>query len=350
MKTIHQLILLAVFCLSSTLYAANNNLIIFSQDGNKFSVVLNGQQQNSMPETNVKITGLNAPNYKVKIIFANGAVPSFDQTVYLMEGGSEVSNKEFTYSLELKKSGEWKLKPNSIADVPQTTVAVPDQSVYVYNPSGYATPSQTTTTVSTTTATGQTTGGTVIITDPSRTAGTTQQTTTTTTNGVGTTQQTTTTTTTGSPNTAGVGMNVGGVGMNVVIYDNMGGTTTQQTTTTTTTTTSGTVQQPQPEVQDDKCQWAMGATDFANAKASVEKQSFEDQKLKIAKQILTTNCMSSAQVKQIMALFSFEETKLDWAKFAYGKTTDPQNYYQLNDGFTYPSSVDALNEYIGTQK
>lgn len=347
MKTIQQLILLAVFCLSTTMYAANNNLIIFSQDGNKFSVVLNGLQQNSMPETNVKITGLNAPNYKVKIIFANGAVPSFDQTVYLMEGGTEVSNKEFSYSLELKKSGEWKLKPNSIGDIPQTTVATPNQVVYVYNPSGNATPAQTTTTVSTTTTTSGQTGNTVIIADPSRTG--TTSTTTTTTNGAGTTQQTTTTTTSGSPNAAGVNMNVGGVGMNVVIYDNMGGTTTQQTTTTTTTTGATTVQQPQP-VQDDKCHWAMSATDFANAKASVEKQSFEDDKLKVAKQILSSNCMSSAQVKQIMTMFSYEETKLEWAKFAYGKTTDPQNYYQLNDGFTYSSSVDALNAYIETQK
>jgi hypothetical protein len=51
-----------------------------------------------------------------------------------------------------------------------------------------------------------------------------------------------------------------------------------------------------------------------------------------------------------MGLFSFEDSKLEWAEYAYGKTTDPNNYYQLNDGFTFSSSVDSLNEYIESHK
>lgn len=94
----------------------------------------------------------------------------------------------------------------------------------------------------------------------------------------------------------------------------------------------------------------MSATDFAAAKASVEKQMMDDSKLKVAKQVVGTNCMTTAQVKEIMTLFTMERTKLDWAKFAYGKTSDPQNYYQLNDGFMFSSSVDELNKYIETQK
>lgn len=94
----------------------------------------------------------------------------------------------------------------------------------------------------------------------------------------------------------------------------------------------------------------MSSSDFAAAKKSVQGQSFEDQKLKVAKQVLNTNCMSTSQVKEIMALFSFEDTKVDWAQFAYGKTTDPNNYFQLNDGFTYSDSVDKLNAYIESHK
>lgn len=349
MKTILKpLAFVAALLSACTIYAKDNNLVIFSQDGNKFSVILNGLRQNENPATNVKVSGLDAPNYKVKIIFENQAVAPFDQTVYLMDGGTEVDSKEFSYSLELKKNGEWKLKPNSIADI-STTPPPADQVVYVYNTAGPATP-KTTTIVSTTTTTGG--QAEIVNINMGTTAQTTQQTTTTTTGGTGTiTQQTTTTTTNGNPNAAGVNMNVGGVGMNVVIYDNMGGTT-QQTTTTTTTQTSGTtITEPSPKTNDEThCYWPMTISEFSNAKASVEKQSFEDGKLKVAKQILSTNCMSSAQVKEIMGMFAYEETKLEWAKFAYGKTTDPNNYYQLNDGFTYPSSVDELNSYIESHK
>lgn len=360
MKTLlKQITVIAALIISCSAYSMSNNLIIFSQDGNKFTVILNGLRQNEKPETNVKVTGLNASSYKVKIIFENTALGAFDQYVWLMDAGTEVTNKEFSYSVEQKKKGDWKLKPTSIADIPQSPTTTPDQVVYVFNPSGNATPAAgTTTSVTTTTTTGQTE---TVTTGVSTGATATPQGGTTTTNvgvndGSGSTQQTTTTTTTTTGDGANVNMNAGGVGISVVITDGMSGTSTSTTTTTTTTTnqsTTTTTEQPAPQPTANtatQCYFPMSATDFANAKASVQKQSFEDGKLKIAKQIMTTNCMSVAQVKEIMALFSFEETKLEWAKFAYGKTTDPQNYYQLNDGFTFSSSVDELNEYIETQK
>lgn len=360
MKTLlRSLLLLTVIFASTAVYAGTNNLVIFSQDGNKFTVILNGLRQNEKPETNVKVTGLIASQYKVKIIFENTALGSFDQNLWMMEGGTEVDKKEFSYSVEQKKKGDWKLKPVSIADIPQTPATGPaDQVVYVFNPSGNATPAQTTsTTVSTTTTTtGQTeTVNVGMNTSVSETPQTGTSTTNVSTNdGSGTTQQTTTTTTT-TGNGANVNMNAGGVGINVTIVDGMGGTSTSTTTTTTTTTNQTTTTEVQPEPQPaantaTQCYFPMSSAEFANAKSSVQKQSFEDGKLKVAKQIMSSNCMSVAQVKEIMAMFSFEETKLEWAKFAYGKTTDPQNYYQLNDGFTFSSSVDELNEYIETQK
>lgn len=94
--------------------------------------------------------------------------------------------------------------------------------------------------------------------------------------------------------------------------------------------------------------YPMNSTDFAKAKESVKSKSFEDSKLTVAKQILNTNCLSSLQVKEIMQQFTYEETKLDWAKFAWGKTTDRSNYFQLNDVFQHESSITELNNYIST--
>ena len=45
-------------------------------------------------------------------------------------------------------------------------------------------------------------------------------------------------------------------------------------------------------------------------------------------------------------MFSFEDSKLDFAKYAYERTYDIDNYYKVNDAFTFESSVDELNEYI----
>ncbi|MCX6182163.1 MAG: DUF4476 domain-containing protein [Bacteroidetes bacterium] len=165
-------------------------------------------------------------------------------------------------------------------------------------------------------------------------------------------------------NDVNVNMNVndgmgGGVNMNV----NMTGTQTQQTTTTTTTTSSSSssemegngnagsktntvVSQP---VEDAGCT-AISSTDFTEAKGSIESKTFADTKMTVAKQIIDNNCFSADQVKQLMGLFTYEEQKLEIAKYCYSKTTDKKNYYKVNDAFTFEASIDDLTAYLKTQK
>ena len=46
-----------------------------------------------------------------------------------------------------------------------------------------------------------------------------------------------------------------------------------------------------------------------------------------------------------MLLFTFENNRLEIAKYAYGKTVDKGNYFVVNDAFTF-NSKEKLNEYI----
>ena len=43
---------------------SNNAIIVFTEGGERFYLILNGIRQNSTPETNVRATGLNAQQYK----------------------------------------------------------------------------------------------------------------------------------------------------------------------------------------------------------------------------------------------------------------------------------------------
>lgn len=97
------------------------------------------------------------------------------------------------------------------------------------------------------------------------------------------------------------------------------------------------------------CPWPMDQSTFGAAMGTIQKQSFEDSKLKIAQQVFSSNCLTTAQVTQIMGLFSFEDSKLEFAKFAYGRTYDLGNYFMVNNAFTFSSSVDELNEFIAAQ-
>ena len=162
-------------------------------------------------------------------------------------------------------------------------------------------------------------------------------------------ERTTTTTTTNENVNTNVNMGIPGGGINVNMNVNVPGTVQTSTTTTTTTTTSGNVQQapPPPRPSGNGCYGPCGNSEFQGLKGSISSKPFEDNKVQIAKQFLGANCVSAAQVRELMGMFTYEESKLDIAKFAYGKCVDPNNYYKVNDGFTYSSSIDELNEFIG---
>jgi hypothetical protein len=74
--------------------------------------------------------------------------------------------------------------------------------------------------------------------------------------------------------------------------------------------------------------------------------SFESERFLLAKQRLANLQLTSIQVKRIMMSFWFEDTKLRFAKFAYSKTTDPGNFWVVNDAFQFENSVHELDEFI----
>lgn len=90
----------------------------------------------------------------------------------------------------------------------------------------------------------------------------------------------------------------------------------------------------------------MDSRTLADAKQSISSASFEDTKLSTAKTILNSNWVSSAQVIELCRLFSFENTKVNFAKFAYSRTVDPQNYYKVASVFDFDSNKRALNDFI----
>jgi hypothetical protein len=94
----------------------------------------------------------------------------------------------------------------------------------------------------------------------------------------------------------------------------------------------------------------MNNADFQKLKQTLQGESFENTKLKIAKQFIAANYFTAAQIKELANVFSYENSKLDIAKFAYDYTIDKGNYFMVNDVFSYSSSKEALMEYIGTKK
>jgi hypothetical protein len=86
---------------------------------------------------------------------------------------------------------------------------------------------------------------------------------------------------------------------------------------------------------------------FQMLRHSVGNQWFESGKETIIKQALLANRLSCSQVSELMNMLSFESTKLEVAKFSFKKVADPQNFFILNDCFSFSSSITELNRFIG---
>ena len=311
------LLSLSIISFTISVFAQNSSAVFFSENGERFFIIVNGLRQNENAETNVKISGLNPTAYKVRVIFEDKSYGIIDKNIYCEE------YKEYTYQIKRKSDAaaegypdKYLLKGYSIVDLPrQRPAPVPQQN-------NYSAPPTTTTTV---------------------------------------THSTTTVNPAPSGGQFSMSLNLGGgmgdnIGMNMNVND--GGAYHESTTTTTTTSTTS---NSMNHNENDHyimpgyngpvgCSWPMSEHDFNQAKGTIASKSFEDSKLTIAKQIINSNCLFSKQVREIMLLFSFEATRLDFAKYAYGYTYDLKNYYKVNDAFTFESSIDDLNNFIGNQK
>ena len=90
----------------------------------------------------------------------------------------------------------------------------------------------------------------------------------------------------------------------------------------------------------------MNDREFKTVLQSINKEWLESNKYKSASQIVKMNRMTTAQVEQILLLFSFENNKLEIAKQAYANTVDKRNYSRLFDLFSFNSSKVELERYI----
>lgn len=83
---------------------------------------------------------------------------------------------------------------------------------------------------------------------------------------------------------------------------------------------------------------------------AIKAESFAADRMNVAKQFLESNCLTTAQVKQLAPLFTFEGDRLEFVKAAYPKVADRANYWKLNSAFTFSSSKDALNAFLKGKK
>ncbi len=93
--------------------------------------------------------------------------------------------------------------------------------------------------------------------------------------------------------------------------------------------------------------FGMAPQTFNQLIISISSTPFDNTRLNIAKQAIMSNGASSQQILELMGMLTFESNRLDLAKFAYRYAADPNNYFVINKGFSFNSSINELNRFIG---
>lgn len=303
MKRIYLLIhLFFISLVFSFAQAPLSQAVIFSEQGERFQVVLNGLLQNQDFKTNVRLKDLTNEYYTCKIIFEDQTIPDIDKSYFPVPPSEEITYK-------IKKNGKGKYELKFVGEKPLTGAVVINpnpEPLPVNNPNpGNPNPGN---------------------------------------NNANTNN---------NNNAINVNINLGGAGVNMSIP-------TDPAYNPNTNYNPNPGYNPNPNYNPVQsaivyvpgysgpvgCPAPMDMATFNQAKQSIEKQSFADTKNKMAKQILNSNCVTSSQAKELIGLFTFENDKLDIAKYCYSRVYDISNYFQVNDALGFSSSVDELTQYI----
>jgi hypothetical protein len=82
---------------------------------------------------------------------------------------------------------------------------------------------------------------------------------------------------------------------------------------------------------------------------TVDKQTFGDDKVRVTKQIIRSNCITLDQLIVILNKFDWDDGKVEIAIFAYDYVYDLENYYKIYDLLTFSSSGKELEEFLDSK-
>jgi hypothetical protein len=83
---------------------------------------------------------------------------------------------------------------------------------------------------------------------------------------------------------------------------------------------------------------------------TLKRNSFDSNRLPIAKQALDQTYIQADDLKRLLSAFDFEASRVELAKYAYSRVADRQNFYRVYEAFDFQSSVQEVQRAVGGQR
>jgi|GEM_PF-4313437 len=95
---------------------------------------------------------------------------------------------------------------------------------------------------------------------------------------------------------------------------------------------------------------AMTAENFAKLLKGLKAESFDDNKASFIATFAVHGRLNSDQARELLKAFSFDDGRIKSAVLIYPRLTDPENFYQVLDAFSFDSSKNAVREKLKLKK
>jgi hypothetical protein len=325
MKKIVSLFIVFIFIQTKMMAQVINDLVIFSNDGDKFTLILNGEKRNANPETRVKVSSLNLVRYKVKIVFDNNKFEDLDDAITFNNNGYEC-----VFGLEEKNKRKHTLVYVSSTLINPPLVNNDNSSLNNSNNTNTNTNNNTNSTSTNTTNYNSTSGSNTYSSSNTGNTSYSSGNTISLNNGLGV----------GVNNNGGVSLKTKEGNLNLGPHNE----------TTAVINVLGNAINLHKAPEKVGCKSPMLPTQFDIAKKDITTPAEESEKVKAANQLMQNNCLVTAQVQEIMGLFSNDQTKFEFARDAYAHTSDLNNYHKLKDSFTSEAYKKDFHTYIESKK
>ncbi|TGD78039.1 DUF4476 domain-containing protein [Hymenobacter wooponensis] len=92
--------------------------------------------------------------------------------------------------------------------------------------------------------------------------------------------------------------------------------------------------------------YVISPQDVTRLLQSVQRQSFDDNKLPILREALRESAVESEDLKRILSTLTFDRNRVELAKYAYPRVVDPQRFYQVYEAFDFQTSVQELQRFV----
>ena len=88
----------------------------------------------------------------------------------------------------------------------------------------------------------------------------------------------------------------------------------------------------------------LAPADLANLQQAIHRTSFDADKLSVAKQGLTQSSVRADELAGLVKALSFSDARVELATFGYAHVSDPQNFYQVYGALQFSSDVQKVRQ------